>query len=345
MMCAISAAYFSGWAAGRSILLSTGMIVRSFSSARYRLARVCASMPWAASTTRMVPSHAARERDTSYVKSTWPGVSIMLRMCVVPESGPVFGAHGRRTACDLMVMPRSRSMSMRSRYWARICRGSTTPVICSIRSASVDLPWSMWAMMQKLRISAGSVRLGSGTLLGVAGTLVRFSVGPGPGVSGSSLTGFPGTGQSRPIEIVPPILPRAGASLPFGHRPVPPPASPEALPGLPFPVVRAAGWPPVILESALLDVLPGREEEFLAAFAEARPLIAVQRGFRSLALRRCLDEGRGSRFLLQVEWETLTDHTEGFRGSPEYQRWRALLHHYYQPFPQVEHYGEALLGA
>ena len=63
-----------------------------------------------------------------------------------------------RTFCDLMVMPRSRSMSIRSRYCARICRPSTTPVSCSMRSASVDLPWSMWAMMQKLRMRAGSVR-------------------------------------------------------------------------------------------------------------------------------------------------------------------------------------------
>ena len=59
-------------------------------------------------------------------------------------------------------MPRSRSMSIRSRYWARIARASTTPVSCSIRSARVDLPWSMWAMMQKLRIIAGSVRPGLG---------------------------------------------------------------------------------------------------------------------------------------------------------------------------------------
>src|SRR4051812_8705665 len=87
----------------------------------------------------------------------------MLRMYVVPsgasrppgESG--LGVNGSRTACDLIVMPRSRSMSIRSRYCARIERSSTTPVICSIRSASVDLPWSMWAMMQKLRIRAGSV--------------------------------------------------------------------------------------------------------------------------------------------------------------------------------------------
>ncbi|MFJ9517770.1 antibiotic biosynthesis monooxygenase family protein [Kitasatospora sp. NPDC101801] len=101
----------------------------------------------------------------------------------------------------------------------------------------------------------------------------------------------------------------------------------------------------MILESALLDVRPGLEEDFLAAFTEARPLIAVQRGFRSLELRRCLDEGRGSRFLLQVAWDTLADHTEGFRGSAEYQQWRELLHHFYEPFPEVEHYGEPLLRA
>src|SRR3712207_1221085 len=68
--------------------------------------------------------------------------------------------HGRRTFCALMVMPRSRSMSIRSRYWARICRASMIPVTSSIRSASVDLPWSMWAMMQKFRMRAGSVEAG-----------------------------------------------------------------------------------------------------------------------------------------------------------------------------------------
>ncbi|MGW4378581.1 antibiotic biosynthesis monooxygenase family protein [Kitasatospora sp. NPDC004531] len=101
----------------------------------------------------------------------------------------------------------------------------------------------------------------------------------------------------------------------------------------------------MILESALLDVRPGQEDDFLAGFAEARPLIAGQPGFRSLELRRCLDDGRTSRFLLQVGWETLEDHTEGFRRSPEYGRWRELLHRYYDPFPVVEHYGEPLITA
>ncbi|MGW1774827.1 antibiotic biosynthesis monooxygenase family protein [Streptomyces sp. NPDC002104] len=101
----------------------------------------------------------------------------------------------------------------------------------------------------------------------------------------------------------------------------------------------------MILESALLDVLPGQEDAFLAAFARAKPLIAVQKGFRSLELRRCVDPGRESRFLLQVEWETLADHTEGFRGSAEYEEWRSLLHRFYSPFPEVEHYGRALHSA
>jgi hypothetical protein len=76
---------------------------------------------------------------------------------------------GRRTAWLLIVMPRSRSMSIRSRYCARICRPSTIPVSCSIRSARVDLPWSMCAMMQKLRITAWSVLAGAGALLFLAG--------------------------------------------------------------------------------------------------------------------------------------------------------------------------------
>ena len=114
-------------------------------------------MPCAASTSRTAPSQAARLRDTSYVKSTCPGVSIMLRTAAPPLPSPSRTTQGIRTACDLMVMPRSRSMSIRSRYCARICRGSTTPVICSMRSARVDLPWSMCAMMQKLRMRRGSV--------------------------------------------------------------------------------------------------------------------------------------------------------------------------------------------
>ena len=94
----------------------------------------------------------------------------------------------------------------------------------------------------------------------------------------------------------------------------------------------------MILEHALLPVKPGREEEFVAVFGEAKQIISSMKGFRSLTLSRCQE--RPSTFLLLVEWETLEDHTVGFRGSDEYQEWRRLLHDFYEPFPLVEHFDE-----
>jgi len=92
----------------------------------------------------------------------------------------------------------------------------------------------------------------------------------------------------------------------------------------------------VITEQAVLDVKPGREAEFEAAFASAKAIIASSPGFTSLNLLRCIETP--SRYLLLVEWETLADHTEGFRKSAGYEDWKALLHHFYAPFPAVEHY-------
>jgi heme-degrading monooxygenase HmoA len=96
----------------------------------------------------------------------------------------------------------------------------------------------------------------------------------------------------------------------------------------------------VILEHALLPVRPGQEAAFEAAFADARAIIAAMPGFGGLTLSRCLE--RPGIYLLLVQWERLEDHTDGFRGSPEYQQWRALLHHFYDPFPTVEHFTSVL---
>lgn len=92
----------------------------------------------------------------------------------------------------------------------------------------------------------------------------------------------------------------------------------------------------MILEHAVLDVVPGEEERFEDAFESAHPIIASMPGCQSVRLERCIESP--GRYLLLVEWDRLEDHTEGFRGSPEYQQWRALLHHFYHPFPVVEHY-------
>ncbi|HWS44410.1 MAG TPA: antibiotic biosynthesis monooxygenase, partial [Acidimicrobiia bacterium] len=80
----------------------------------------------------------------------------------------------------------------------------------------------------------------------------------------------------------------------------------------------------------------GETEAFEHAFTEAQSLISAMPGFVNLELQRCIE--RPDRYLLFVRWERLEDHTEGFRDSKEYEQWRALLHHFYDPFPTVEHY-------
>jgi heme-degrading monooxygenase HmoA len=92
----------------------------------------------------------------------------------------------------------------------------------------------------------------------------------------------------------------------------------------------------MILETAILNVRAGQEPAFEAAMLKAKALIAASPGFISLKVQRCIETP--SRYLLLVEWCTLEDHTVGFRGSERYQEWRALLHHFYDPFPTVEHY-------
>ena len=94
----------------------------------------------------------------------------------------------------------------------------------------------------------------------------------------------------------------------------------------------------MILEVAILDVIPGQQAMFQAAFAEAERIIGTARGYVSHELKRCIE--KPSRYILLVNWQRLEDHTEGFRGSPEYQEWKALLHHFYDPFPEVEHYSD-----
>lgn len=99
----------------------------------------------------------------------------------------------------------------------------------------------------------------------------------------------------------------------------------------------------MILEIAILDVKQGEAGAFESAMAEARPLIAATPGFLGLEVRRCLEQP--GRYLLLVRWETVEAHTQGFRGSDRYAEWKRLLHHFYEPFPAVEHYAEPVVEA
>src|SRR5581483_8568376 len=71
---------------------------------------------------------------------------------------PSAARYAMRTAFALMVTPFSRSRSMASSTFAAMSRRAIVPVISRKRSARVDLPWSMWAMMQKLRMRLWSMR-------------------------------------------------------------------------------------------------------------------------------------------------------------------------------------------
>jgi heme-degrading monooxygenase HmoA len=96
----------------------------------------------------------------------------------------------------------------------------------------------------------------------------------------------------------------------------------------------------MILEVAILNVKPGMTVEFEATFKTASNIIASMSGYVSHDLQRCLE--KENRYILLVQWQKLEDHTVGFRQSPEYQKWRSLLHHFYEPFPIVEHYQSIL---
>jgi len=92
----------------------------------------------------------------------------------------------------------------------------------------------------------------------------------------------------------------------------------------------------MILEVAVLNIRPNQNQAFEAVFQKAAPIIASMKGYINHQLKKCLENP--NQYLLLVNWETLEDHEIGFRQSAEYQDWKALLHHFYDPFPTVLHY-------
>ncbi len=101
-------------------------------------------------------------------------------------------------------------------------------------------------------------------------------------------------------------------------------------------VTRKGNTSSMVLEHAVLNVKPGMEDDFVAALAEAKVLIARSPGFLGLEVSQCIEEP--STFLLLVEWESLEDHVEGFRQGPDFDAWKAALHHFYDSFPVVQHF-------
>lgn len=92
----------------------------------------------------------------------------------------------------------------------------------------------------------------------------------------------------------------------------------------------------MILEVAILNIKKGLSSDFEATFKIAEKIISSMKGYVSHDLKKCVEEE--DKYILLVNWETIEDHEIGFRQSEEYQEWKTLLHHFYKPFPTVEHY-------
>jgi heme-degrading monooxygenase HmoA len=92
----------------------------------------------------------------------------------------------------------------------------------------------------------------------------------------------------------------------------------------------------MILEVAVVQVKAGEGRRFEEAFPQAEKVIAQAKGYVSHELRRSIETR--DRYLLLVRWETLEAHTEGFRGSPLFQQWRAVIGAFFDGAPLVEHY-------
>jgi len=92
----------------------------------------------------------------------------------------------------------------------------------------------------------------------------------------------------------------------------------------------------MITEIAVLNIKKDESRLFETAFRKAQAIISSSAGYVHHELLKCIEEG--DKYILIVRWKTLEDHTEGFRKSSQYNEWKKLLHHFYEPFPTVEHY-------
>ena len=98
----------------------------------------------------------------------------------------------------------------------------------------------------------------------------------------------------------------------------------------------------MITELAILYIREGQQQHFESDFAKAGKFIGSIKGYAGHSLHKCIEHD--NKYMLLVKWDKIEDHTIEFRQSAVYQQWKELLHHYYDPFPVVEHYGTILMN-
>ncbi len=97
----------------------------------------------------------------------------------------------------------------------------------------------------------------------------------------------------------------------------------------------------MILEVADIRIRPGEQAAFDEAIVRGLTTVASRaKGFRGWKVNQGVESPE--RYLLQIFWDTLEDHTVGFRQGPLFAEWRAIVGPFFAQPPQVEHF--ALVG-
>ena len=99
----------------------------------------------------------------------------------------------------------------------------------------------------------------------------------------------------------------------------------------------------MIVEHALLRIRDGQAADFEEAMRQAVPLIASSPGFRGIEIRPALEVP--GFYLLRVTWDKVESRRDGFRRSDRYQQWRTMLHHFYEPMPEVSYFGPSIIDS
>jgi len=93
----------------------------------------------------------------------------------------------------------------------------------------------------------------------------------------------------------------------------------------------------MILELADIRIHPGQNAAFEEAVARGlKMVIPLSHGFHGYKFNRGVESPE--RYILQVFWDTLEDHTVGFRKSPAFAQWRAIISPFFAAAPVVEHF-------
>ena len=93
----------------------------------------------------------------------------------------------------------------------------------------------------------------------------------------------------------------------------------------------------MILELADIRIAPGQQAAFDAAIVRGvETVISQAKGFKGYKVNKGIESPE--RYLLQIFWETLENHTVDFRGGPLFPQWRAIVGPFFAVPPQVEHY-------